>query len=196
MYAFAAIAISYLLGCFNTGFYLVKWLSATDIRTLSSGGTGSRNVGRLLGTKGFLITLLGDAGKGFAAVWIAHQFSVASWIDALALLGAICGHIWPLQLSFRGGKGFATFAGGMLFLQPLVLLAGFLLSIFFLLFLRRTTMSGLLALACSPLIWILLSIHDSMPWITASFVVYCAIVIVVLFGHRDNIRRDFFKTQS
>jgi glycerol-3-phosphate acyltransferase PlsY len=192
MLSFFAIAAAYILGCFNTGFYLVRWAAGTDIRTLSSGGTGSRTVGRLLGTKGFVVTLLGDAGKGVVAVWFAQQIVTTDWIAPVALLAVISGHIWPIQLSFRGGKGFATFAGGMLLLEPVVLLSGLLLSTVFLLFLRRTTMSGLLSLTCSPLIWAVKSIHNGASWITAEFSIYCLVVLVVLFGHRDNIRRDFF----
>jgi glycerol-3-phosphate acyltransferase PlsY len=72
IHAALAIIITYLLGCFNTGYYLVRMMTGQDIRTLASGGTGSRNVGRLLGTRGFFLTLIGDAGKGMAAVWLGR----------------------------------------------------------------------------------------------------------------------------
>ncbi len=64
---------SYLLGCFTTGYYLVRLLSGQDIRAVSSGNVGSRNVGRLLGPKGFILTFIGDAGKVMLAVWLAHR---------------------------------------------------------------------------------------------------------------------------
>ncbi len=191
MTAVFTILVAYLLGCINTGFYLVKSLSNCDIRSISSGGTGSRNVGRLLGTKGFIITLIGDAGKGLAAVWIAQYFATSGWLVYAAFLAVVCGHIWPFQLSFRGGKGFATFAGSMLLLEPLVLLYGFLLAVCLLLFFRRTTMSGLLALACSPILMAINHTRNNNNWATNEFLVYCLIVIIVLFGHRDNIRKDF-----
>lgn len=73
--AFATIA-AYLLGCFNTGYYLVRMMTGQDVRTLASGGTGSRNVGRLLGAKGFVLTLIGDAGKGMAAVWLGQYLAL------------------------------------------------------------------------------------------------------------------------
>ena len=191
MSAVFIILVAYLLGCINTGFYLVKSLSNCDIRSISSGGTGSRNVGRLLGTKGFIITFIGDAGKGLAAVWIARYWVTSEWLVGLAFLAVICGHIWPFQLSFRGGKGFATFAGGMLLFAPLVLLYGFLLSVVILLFLRRTTISGLLALACSPIFMAITHARNGFNWNTSEFAIYCLIVIVILFGHRDNIRKYF-----
>lgn len=192
MPAALTITVAYLLGCFNTGYYLVKSMSNCDIRSICSGGTGSRNVSRVLGTKGFIITLIGDAGKGLAAVWIAQHFVTSGWLVHAAFLAVICGHIWPFQLSFRGGKGFATFAGGMLLLEPLVLLYGFLFALFLLVFFRRTTMSGLLALACSPIFMAVNHTRNGLNWATTDFAIYGLIVIVVLFGHRDNIRKDFF----
>jgi len=186
------VTSSYLLGCINTGYYLVRLLTGRDIRTTASGGTGSRNVGRLLGAKGFVITLVGDSGKGALAVWLALHSNTFPWLPYAALLTVIAGHIWPLQLACRGGKGFAAFAGGMILLDPKVLLAGFLLSLLFLTILRRTTMSGLLALACSPVIMAIGHTRSGLPWWSAEFVLYCLIVMIVLYAHRSNIRRDFF----
>jgi len=191
MFAVLTILVAYLLGCINTGFYLVKSLSHCDIRTISSGGTGSRNVGRLLGTKGFIITFIGDAGKGLFAVWLARYLFAADWLVGLIFLAVICGHIWPFQLSFRGGKGFATYAGGMLLFAPLVLLYGFLLSVVVLLFIRRTTISGLLALACSPLFIVIDNVRNGLNWNTSEFAIYFFIVAIVLFGHRGNIRKFY-----
>lgn len=187
-----AIISSYLLGCINTGYYLVRLLTGRDIRTIASGGTGSRNVGRLLGAKGFVITFTGDAGKGALAVWLTLHSDTLPWLPFAALLAVIAGHIWPLQLSWRGGKGFASFAGGLILLDPKLLLAGFLLSLLFLALLRRTTMSGLLSLACSPVIMAIGCARSGLPWLSTEFVIYCLIVIIVLYAHRSNIRKDFF----
>lgn len=186
------ICSSYLLGCINTGYYLVRHLTGLDIRTTASGGTGSRNVGRLLGTRGFVITFIGDAGKGALAVWLAMHCAGSAWLPFAALLAVIAGHIWPLQLAGRGGKGFASLAGGLILLMPKLLLAGFLLSLFFLALIRRTTLSGLLSLACSPLIMVVERVQSRQPWLSPEFVLYCLIVTIVLFAHRSNIRRDLF----
>lgn len=186
------ITSSYILGCINTGYYLVRLLTGQDIRTTVSGGTGSRNVGRLLGAKGFVITLVGDSGKGALAVWLALHSDTFPWLPHAALLAVIVGHIWPLQLACRGGKGFATFAGGMILLSPKLLLAGLFISLLFLAILRRTTMSGLLALACSPVIMAIGYTRSGLPWLSNEFALYCLIVAIVLYAHRSNIRRDFF----
>jgi glycerol-3-phosphate acyltransferase PlsY len=189
-----AIIIAYLLGCFNTGYYLVRMWTGQDIRTLASGGSGSRNVGRLLGTKGFVFTLVGDAGKGMAVVWLGRYLALDHWQLFVMLLAVTAGHIYPVQLGFRGGKGFATLAGGLLLLAPALLLAGFMLSVLFLLVVRRTTKAGLLALACTPAIMAIERSRSGQPWFSAEFVIYCLLVLLVLYAHRSNIRKDFFHT--
>ena len=106
----AALAVTgaYLLGCFNTGFYLVRMLTGQDIRSLASGGTGSRNVGRLLGARGFVLTLVVDAGKGAASIWLGRYLDFEPWLLYVVLLAVTAGHVFPVQLAFRGGKGSFT----------------------------------------------------------------------------------------
>jgi acyl phosphate:glycerol-3-phosphate acyltransferase len=185
------ILASYLLGCFTTGYYLVRLLAGEDIRTISSGNVGSRNVGRLLGTKGFLLTFAGDAGKGLLAVWLARQVSPDLWLAEVALVAVTAGHIWPVQLHFRGGKGFATFTGGMLLLQPLVLGMGLVICALLFPFFRRTTKTGLAALACSPLFMALVNFLGGEKFRPKEFSLYCIQVAIVLYAHRSNIRREF-----
>lgn len=190
--AIIIITAAYLLGCFTTGYYLVLFLTGQDIRATASGNLGSRNVGRLLGAKGFVLTFVGDAGKGLLAVWLARYLSPIPWLPCAALLAAVAGHIWPVQLGLSGGKGFATFAGGMALLKPIVLLAGLALCIVFYPFLRGTTKTGLVALACSPLIVVLESLYQGTSPTSMETVLYYLLVAVVLYAHRSNIRRDFF----
>jgi acyl phosphate:glycerol-3-phosphate acyltransferase len=189
------IVAAYLLGCCNTGYYLVRLSIGRDIRTMASGGTGSRNVGRALGARGFLCTFIGDAGKGALAIWLARQPDSADWLAMAALLAAVAGHIWPVQLGFRGGKGFATLAGGLALLAPALLLTGFGLSLVLLALVRRTTKAGLLALCCTPAIMAIWRMRGGVALLSADFILYLLLVALVLFGHRDNIRRDFFGGQ-
>lgn len=185
------IVAAYLLGCFSTGYYLVRFLKGMDIRDLASGNAGSRNVGRLLGAKGFAVTLIGDAGKGMLAVWFAQAVSPEPWVGFAALLAVTAGHIWPLQLGFRGGKGFATLAGGMLVLAPVVFLAALILSALFLSLKRGTTAAGLLALALSPVVMAIYRLRSGAPFFSAELVLYCLLVVMALHAHRNNIRAAF-----
>ena len=190
LYVIPTITLAYLLGCFNTGYYLVRLRTGQAIRTLISGNTGSRNVGRLLGTGGFIVTFIGDAGKGVATVWCVQHMGGGHLLATIALLAATAGHIWPVQLGFRGGKGFATFAGGMIFLEPLVLLAGLTLCAVLYPVVRGTTRAGLITLAFSPIIMAIERLRDSAPLATPDFAFYCVLAGMVLFAHRPNIRKE------
>src|SRR4051794_7495052 len=86
------------LGWFTTGFYLVRGRTGQDLRELGSGNVGARNAGRVLGWKGFLLTLAGDFLKGAVAVWFARRFSGDYLLVAVALLAVVAGHLWPAQL--------------------------------------------------------------------------------------------------
>ncbi len=187
MFAVFFVFMAYFLGCGNTGYYLIRWLRDTDIRTLASGGTGSRNVGRLLGFKGFALTLLGDGGKGGLAVWLALYSTGDMRLALAALLAVVAGHIWPVQLGFRGGKGMATFAGGMLVIMPFTLLGGLAMSAAFTPIVRGSTKAGLVTLACSPLLAAWEFSQRGVILLSIEFGLYCLLVAIVLFAHRENI---------
>jgi acyl phosphate:glycerol-3-phosphate acyltransferase len=135
-----------------------------------------------LGWSGFLITLAADAGKGAFAVILARECQLDLWAIWAAILAVIAGHIWPVQLRFRGGKGAATYLGAVvtlewriaLMLVPLALV-GYLLT-------RQQTLAGLGAMALLPApLWLLGFPLDA---IAGS----AALAAVILFAHRVNIR--------
>src|ERR1035437_1627909 len=143
---------AYGLGCFTAGYYLVRWRTGQDIRELGSGSVGARNVGRLLGWRGVLATGLGGFGKGALAVWAARQFRTDERLVALAMPGVVAGHLWPVQLRFRGGKGMAAALGAVLVYDYGLATAFVLLFAGGFAVLRKTVVPGLLALACLPLV--------------------------------------------
>lgn len=183
--------LSYLLGCFTTGYYLVRLATGQDIRTLASGNVGSRNVGRILGTKGFVLTFIGDAGKGLLAVYLIQRMGGGQLLATAALIAVTAGHIWPVQMRFRGGKGFATYAGGMLILYPLVLLLGLALCGLFYPVLRRTTLAGLAALAGTPFLLVMIQMQGGVPLAVPELSLYSLLVLQVLYAHRTNIHEGF-----
>jgi acyl phosphate:glycerol-3-phosphate acyltransferase len=176
--------VSYLLGCIATGFYLVRIRTGKDVREMGSGNIGARNVGRVLGSHGFWITLVGDAAKGVLAVWMALHFTGDHHVATLALLAAVIGHVWPIQLKFRGGKGIATSLGALALCNfHLALVFVGLFALVYLL-LRRTTLAGLLAFAFLPLANLFLN-HDSMGVVLVSI-----LAGLVLLAHRKNLVED------
>lgn len=172
---------AYLLGCFATGYYLVRNRTSEDIRMLGSGSIGARNVGRFLGKTGFLITLLGDFGKGALAIWVARYITTDERIVALAMAFVVAGHIWPAQLRFHGGKGMATSLGALLVFDPKLALIYCVLFLCAFVLQWRTVLPALFALICLPLVALFLGqdrIQVVLITITNGF---------VLFAHRKNI---------
>jgi glycerol-3-phosphate acyltransferase PlsY len=119
----AVLAGCYLLGCFLAAYYVTRWRHGVDIRAAGSGNAGARNMARVYGLFDAALTLVLDAAKGAVAVLVGFWVLGNEWQAALALTATIVGHIWPVQLSFHGGKGAATGLGGMLVLDPVASLA-------------------------------------------------------------------------
>jgi glycerol-3-phosphate acyltransferase PlsY len=141
---------AYMLGCVNTGYYLVRWRTGRDLRTLGSGNAGAKNVGRFLGPWGFAAALLGDMLKGGLAMLGARLAGWSPGVCVLVLFAVTAGHNWPAQLGFRGGKGLAASFGALLFFDPL--LAGAMLALCgaLLAVTRRFTLSAAIPYAASP----------------------------------------------
>lgn len=175
---------AYALGCLTSGYYLVRLLADKDIREIGSGSVGARNVSRVLGKGGFLLTVLFDAGKGAFAVVAARHFAGDDRLVALAMLAVVAGHIWPAQLRFHGGKGMATSLGALLLYDPQLAVCFGLLFVCLLAAVRRTILPGLCALACVPVaaMWL-----DRDPTRVVSLSILAALVII---AHRKNVLEE------
>jgi glycerol-3-phosphate acyltransferase PlsY len=176
-----SILIGYTLGCLATGYLIVRSRLGCDVRTTGSGGTGATNVGRLLGKKGFAMTLLGDSGKAALALllgkWLGCQ---EPWLG-LVLLAVVAGHIWPIQLDFKGGKGVATAFGGLMVYDPISALASaaafWLLNLLF----RNRQTAGVIIFFSLPCIAVLL---DRPVHVMA---VYLTLASILIWAHRSTL---------
>jgi len=179
------IMIAYLLGGICTGYYLVRFKANLDIREHGSGGVGARNVGRILGRSGLFITMFGDALKGLVAVVLAREFEVADPAVSLVLVAVIAGHIWPLPLQFRGGRGIATATGAYLAYDPFLVLLLMGITIVLTVFRRGVTISGLAAFLLLPLVAYALGrpVH--------AVAALAGSAAIILFAHRERIRQAF-----
>lgn len=167
------------------GYWLVRWRTGHDVREQGSGGTGATNVGRVLGGAGFLVVLLLDALKGALAVLAARWLCGAdTWVPWAAGLAVVTGHVWPVFLSFRGGKGVATLIGAWLVLQPAAFL--FCVPVFAVawLFLRRFTLAGLCGLCLLPTGTAWAAHWAKFPALWAGL---C--LLVILLAHKEHLRR-------
>ena len=176
---------AYLLGCFTTGYYLVRARTGQDLRELGSGSVGARNVGRLLGWQGFVLTVLGDFGKGALAVWAARHFTTDDRLVVVAMLAVVAGHVWPAQLHFHGGKGMATSLGALLVYDWQSALAFALVFAGAFAALRKTVLPGLFALACLPLVSAYLGCGPT------AVMGLAALAGLVLLAHRNNVMAEF-----
>ena len=174
--------LSYLLGSIPAGF-LVGSSAGVDVRSAGSGNIGATNVARTLGWKKGLVTLFADVAKGFLPVLAAHLLDLGNAAAAAAGLAAFAGHLYPVFLRFKGGKGVATAAGVYLAAMPLGILA--VLGVFVLVMLaaRRVSLASLSAAVLAPVAAWALSYPEEVAWMSL------VIGILVVVRHRENIRR-------
>jgi glycerol-3-phosphate acyltransferase PlsY len=113
-------ALGYLLGSIPFAVIVSRSFGLADPRSFGSGNPGATNVLRTGNKLAALLTLLGDAAKGWLAVWLANRYGAEAMIIAATGLAAFLGHVFPLFLKFRGGKGVATAFGVLLGLSALL----------------------------------------------------------------------------
>ena len=175
-----ALVFGYALGSIPFGFLLTRFSGAGDIRSVGSGNIGATNVLRT-GRRGLAaLTLLGDFGKGLVAVLVAQRWGVE--VGLAAALGAFLGHLFPVWLNFKGGKGVATYIGVLAGVAPLAALAFVLIWLSVAFLTRYSSLSALTAAAASPL---MLAFLAELPAVG----LFTVLTILVFLRHHENISR-------
>ena len=176
------VLTAYLFGSVPTG-YIVGSLAGVDVRKAGSGNVGATNVARVVGKRQGIFTLVADAAKGFVPVIFALNLGLTPVATAFVGLAAFLGHLYPVFLRFRGGKGVATALGVFLGLAPWATLGLIVVFAALLLTTRFVSLSSMVAAASAPVVlWPL-----SYPPVSIGMSFFIAVMIVL--RHRENIQR-------
>jgi acyl phosphate:glycerol-3-phosphate acyltransferase len=195
------LVASYLLGSIPFGYIIVRELEREDVREVGSGGTGATNVTRAAGKVAGIVTLILDLSKAaFATVlsrlFLSENYEINGWIVACAV-AVVVGHIFPVWLQFRGGKGVAPALGVFFVLSPtsvLLSIAVFVLVVWLTRFISLGSIAGAVTL---PL-WIVFTGYIGEKSLDNQYILYCSIIIglLVIAKHAGNIHRLIKGTEN
>jgi glycerol-3-phosphate acyltransferase PlsY len=196
------MVVSYLLGSIPTAVWMGKAVRGVDVRDYGSGNAGATNALRVLGLKWGLLVMAIDMGKGLLAVLV-----LAPLVPSTALLGAslvpvlvggaaILGHIFPVTIGFRGGKGVGTGAGVLFALAPVVTLCAVIIWVLIVTATRYVSLGSIVAaILFAPMLLLSGWVAGNEPgWPLLIFSV--ALAIAVLISHRSNINRLLSGTEN
>jgi len=185
-----AIALAYLIGSIPFAVVVSKLMGLKDPRSYGSKNPGATNVLRTGNKTAAALTLLGDAAKGWAALWLAQLLMPEiSWNTyALVALAAFLGHLYPLFLGFKGGKGVATALGVLIAIQPWLALATALTWLIIAVFFRYSSLASLVAAFFAPVYYVF---GSGLAWQAQGpvGVAIGAISICLFYRHSANIAR-------
>jgi glycerol-3-phosphate acyltransferase PlsY len=190
LYLFISVVTAYLVGSFPTSYLIAKYKKGFDIRHVGSQNAGATNVFRSVGKAAGLVTLLCDILKGFLVVTvIANFFSsldlplVDDFYRPMIGLVTVCGHVWPVFLQFRGGKGVATTIGVGLGLAPYTVMVCVVIWIGVFMLTKYVSLASIISLIAFPVIAAITGAH---VYLIIFSVAICSLSI---YKHKSNIVR-------
>ena len=196
-FAAGLVLLAYLIGSVPFAVVVSRLMGLQDPRSYGSKNPGATNVLRSGSKSAAALTLLGDAAKGWFALWLArHLAPELSWpVYAVAALAVFLGHLYPVFLGFKGGKGVATALGVLLAIQPLLALMVALTWLIVALVSRYSSLAALIAAVSAPLYYLLGGTLGWMvhPPVTTALVILAALLI---YRHKANIQRLVSGTES
>jgi len=181
------VVAAYLVGSISFAVVMSKLFGLADPRTYGSKNPGATNVMRSGNKSAAILTLLGDAVKGWLMVWLAQTFGAEYGVQnggvALVALAVFCGHLWPLYTKFAGGKGVATALGVLLGISPWLGLAVLGAWIVIAYAFRYSSLAALMAAVFAPMFYILLFGVD------AKFLAVLIMSALLVMRHSQNITK-------
>ncbi len=207
------IVIAYLLGSIPFGYLIVRATQGADVRDTGSGGTGATNVSRRAGKAAGVVTLILDALKGAAAVAIAKMIlgltilgqgghvglpiqTETFWWIAAAATAVIVGHIFPVWLRFRGGKGVATGVGVLLMLAPIAVAFAAVIFVLVVWRTRYVSLGSIVAAMMIPAVTLIQNLLRRAVEFGPLLIAEVAGAALIIFAHRANLGRLIRGTES
>jgi len=175
---------SYLLGSISSAIIMCKICNLPDPRTTGSSNPGATNVLRIGGKKVAAFVLIFDGLKGAIPVLLAHYFGLNLFDLTIILLSAFLGHVFPIYYRFKGGKGVATYLGGLIGLNFFVGLTFAIIWLIVAKIMKVSSIAALTATLLSPIYFYFITNHN----VRATMVIFL-INLFIYFTHRENIRR-------
>lgn len=191
--------LSYLLGAVPFA-YLIARHYGIDVRKTGSGNVGATNVLRSVGKAAGITTLFLDAAKGFLPVFLLPAFLKAFFtfeapqhlIEVVCAVSSICGHVWPVYLKFKGGKGIATSAGALVAMAPPAVLSGLIIWILVFSLTRYVSLASIVAAVVIPMAgWYIYPSEGPLLPVTLTLIGCLAVI-----KHKSNIQRLINGTES
>ncbi len=175
---------AYLLGSVSFGILVSKLFGLADPRTVGSGNPGATNVLRSGKKSAALLTLLGDALKGWLPVWLALQSNQLMWVVSWVGIAVFLGHLYPIYFKFKGGKGVATALGVMTAISPLLGLAALVTWVIVFAFSRYASLASIVAAVFVPIH----SYYYLRPY-KDFFLMLLVLSGLLIWRHRGNIKK-------
>ncbi len=192
--AVAFFVAAYLLGSVSFAVIVSKLYGLQDPRSYGSGNPGATNVLRSGHKTAAVLTLLGDASKGWLTVWLTINLSASATLVCIAAVGVFIGHLFPIFLAFKGGKGVATAFGVLLALAPALGLATLLTWLIVAFFFRMSSLAAVAAGVFAPFYYLILA-GVLWPFEPAILGALILIGVLLLARHRANIVRILAGTE-
>lgn len=183
------VILGYFIGSIPTGVIVAKVLGTPDPRTGGSKNIGATNVGRVAGKKAGAITLIGDVFKGAVPVFIASMVTVDPAVIGATGFFAFIGHIFPVFLGFKGGKGVATAFGVVLVISPLSAVFTAITYRVIVAVKKYVSLGSMVAASCVPAFFYFTGVKEYSP-------MGVAVAFIIIIKHKDNIKRLIAGTEN